>query len=77
MTPKQRGARALNAVKTYGAYDGYDLRAGIVDLVADLLHLADRKHLQHKYNKEAINLMHPEQIIETARGHFLTERRST
>ena len=75
MTSKQRGARALKAVKTYPAYDPYDLRSSIVDLIADLLHLADHEHLKHQYNKQPVNLMHPDEVVETAQSHFRIERR--
>ncbi len=76
MTSKQRGARALKAVKAYPVYEKHDLRSSIVDLVSDLLILAHHKSKQKKYQAvppDTINFMEPEKIVNTAMNHFLTE----
>ena len=40
---EKRARMAMHAVRIYPAYDGCALRASIVDLMTDLLHLAERK----------------------------------
>ena len=36
----RRAKRALKAVRAYPTYDKYDIQTSIVDLIADILHLA-------------------------------------
>lgn len=72
MTPKTRGARALKAVKTYPAYDKYDLRSSIVDLIADLLHLASHKSTQKKYKDGSMDAL---SILDTAIEHWTVEQK--
>jgi hypothetical protein len=42
---KRRTIGALRSIKQYPAYDKHDLQSSIVDLLADLLHLVDKKGL--------------------------------
>jgi hypothetical protein len=72
MTAQQRGARALKALKTYPAYDRYDLRSSIVDLIADLFHLITQKGGQKKYQEQGN--MTIESIVNIAQQHHHVER---
>jgi hypothetical protein len=72
MTPKQRGAQALKAVKTYPAYDKCGLRSSIVDLVTDLFHLISQKGGQKKYRID--QCMTIDSIVSIAREHHHAER---
>ena len=58
-----RTVSAMEAVKRYPCYDKYDVQSSIVDLLADLLHLANKRN----YNTS--------EILVRATQHFDAERK--
>lgn len=66
-TRRRKYARA--ALKAYPGTDTYDLRSSIIDLMVDLMHLAEGK--RERYEGE----FNVERIVTMAQEHFRCERR--
>ena len=60
-TNRQRAKQALRAVRAYPTFEAEDLESSIVDLVADLLHLANNQNFV------------PADICQIATDHYVAE----